>query len=443
MLRLLIAIATMAAGAAALATTVASGSDSVATPAYVTAAAQQGDLLVTLSTTGTLAARVSVTVGSQLSGQVSELLVDFNDTVHAGQVLARLDPRTSEARVREAEASLLVAEARVALARAALERSETQVSAAERQVAEAAAFVDRARVMVDNAARTAERTARLRATQAAAAVEDAKAAHAVALADLRAAEARLGATEQGVLAAKAERRSAEAEIRHAEAAVGQQRAVVDQARLELERTYIRAPIDGMIIGRDVDVGQTVAASLESPTLFSIVEDLGKMRVVASVDEADISRVRVGQRAVFTVDAYPEQNFAAEVVEIRKAPRVVQGVVSYTVLFAAENPDALLMPGMTAIIHLVTDQATGTLQVPNAALRFRPSAVGTMAEAPEGGVVWILEADGSVSPVPVTLGISDGVTTQVLSEGLQPGQQVVLGVNNPPEASSFLAHLIGG
>jgi HlyD family secretion protein len=252
--------------------------------------------------------------------------------------------------------------------------------------------------------------------------------------------------EQAVLAARADLRSAEAALRNAQAAVAQQRAALDQARLDLERTHVRAPIDGVIIGRDVDVGQTVAASLESPTLFSIAEDLRRMHVFVSIDEADISRVRVEQHAVFAVDAFPGRRFAARIIEIRKAPRIVQGVVAYTVVFSANNPDQLLMPGMTAVVEVITERVSDAVTVPNAALRFQPSPADAGTAAADTGslegsaaTVWLLEKGGPV-PVIVQIGMTDGAATEVLGASLQPGQNVVVGRAGPPERPSFLSRL---
>jgi HlyD family secretion protein len=415
---------------------------------YIAASVQQGDLLTSLSATGSLSARISVQVGSQLSGQISELLVDFNHVVTKGQVLARLDPRTFEAQVREAEAALRVAEARAALARAARERAVIGIEGAERQLVEAEAVADRVRVMQRNAERAYDRMERLQATLARATVEDAEAEVAAAGADLRAAEARTGVIQQAVFAARADLRSAEAEVENAKAAVAQQQAGLDQARLDLERTFIRSPIDGVVIGRDADVGRTVAASLESPTLFAIVEDLRKMHVFAAVDEADISRVRVGQDASFSVDAYPGLRFSAQVIEIRKAPRVAQGVVAYTVVFSADNPDELLMPGMTAVVQLITDRIAGALKVPNAALRFQPPDSDTLmlnngAEgfAGQSETVWLLGADGVPAPVRIATGVTDGTATEVLDGVLRSGQNVIVGIADSPDARSWLRRLL--
>jgi HlyD family secretion protein len=233
-------------------------------------------------------------------------------------------------------------------------------------------------------------------------------------------------------------------LKNAQAQVVQTQAALRQAQVDLDRTFIRAPVDGTVVGRSVDVGQTVAASLQAPTLFTIAQDLRQMQVDTNVDEADVGRVKLGQTAIFTVDSFPGRTFSGEVVQIRKAPLVVQNVVTYDVVVTAANPEQRLLPGMTANVRIIIQQKDNVLQVPNAALRFRPP--GT--EPPErertgrpispgrggtaGGRVWVVGTNGAPTAVPVQLGIGDGTFTEVLKGDLAEGQPVIVGLVTPGE-----------
>ena len=247
-----------------------------------------------------------------------------------------------------------------------------------------------------------------------------------------------------VRAAEAQLRVTEAMLKNAAAQVVQNEAALRQAQVDLERTFIRAPVDGTVVGRSVDVGQTVAASLQAPTLFTIAQDLRNMQVDTNVDEADVGRVKVGQAATFTVDSFPGRVFTGEVVQIRKAPLVVQNVVTYDVVVTAKNPEQRLLPGMTANVRIVIEQKESVLQVPNAALRFRPAGM----EAPErerparpgggsgrggggpAGRVWVLGPDGKPAALTIQLGIGDGTYTEVAKGDVKEGQQVIVGVAVP-------------
>jgi HlyD family secretion protein len=253
-----------------------------------------------------------------------------------------------------------------------------------------------------------------------------------------------------VTAAEAQLRVAEAMLKNAVAQVAQNEAAQRQAQVDLDHTFIRAPVDGVVVGRTVDVGQTVAASLQAPTLFTIAQDLRNMQVDTNVDEADVGRVKVGQATTFTVDSFPGRTFSGEVVQIRKAPLVVQNVVTYDVVVSAKNPEQRLLPGMTANVRIIIDQKEGVLQVPNAALRFRPPGVET-AERPArpgagpgggsrgGGAptgrVWILGPDGKPAALSLQLGIGDGTYTEVVRGELKEGHLVIVGVALPGERPS--------
>lgn len=296
-------------------------------PRYRFGKVERGPIVATVSATGTLNPVTSVQVGTQVSGQIKELFVDFNSPVKRGQLVARIDPETFEYRVRQAQAD---AEA----ARSALGRAQVNLLNAQRELA-----------------RTKELVARNFVS--AAELETRQAAYELAAAD----------------------------VKNAQAIVAQREASLASAKVDLARTEIRAPVDGIVIKRSVDVGQTVAASLQAPELFVIAKDLRDMQVETSIDEADVGRIRVGQRATFTVDAFPGRTYAGEVKQIRKAAQSVQNVVTYTVLVSADNDDGRLMPGMTANVRIITDTRDSVLKVPNAALRFRPP--GESAPAPTG------------------------------------------------------------
>jgi HlyD family secretion protein len=269
------------------------------------------------------------------------------------------------------------------------------------------------------------------------------------VAQVNASKAQEDAQVSAVRAAEAQLRVTEAMLKNAVANVVQNEAALRQAQVDLERTYIRAPVDGTVVGRSVDVGQTVAASLQAPTLFTIAQDLRNMQVDTNVDEADVGRVKVGQTATFTVDSFPGRTFTGEVVQIRKAPLVVQNVVTYDVVVTAKNPEQRLLPGMTANVRIVIDQKEGVLQVPNAALRFRPAGVeapererparpapgssgggGGRAGGAPGGRVWVLGPDGKPAMVQLQLGIGDGTYTEVAKGEIKEGQQVIVGVVAP-------------
>jgi HlyD family secretion protein len=414
---------------------------------YITAPVERGDLRTTLSATGTLSALVTVKVGSQLSGQIAELLVDFNDEVRQGQPLARLDPRTFEAKVREAEAALEVARAKVLAERAALDIAAAELAVERSRLKMAAARGESASARLLESERSFRRSEILAkgATLAQTHVDQASTAYLSAAAELRATEAETKAVEEGVAAARARRAMAEAGLQFARAAEQQGTAALEQARIDLTRTVIRAPTDGVVIGRDVDRGQTVAASLEAPTLFTIAQNLQQMEVLANIDEADIGRVRVGQVAAFTVDAHPGRVFGAAVTQIRKAPQLVQNVVTYTVVLSTANADLALLPGMTAVARITVDEAEGVLKVPNAALRFQPpepaaaqgAVAGEAGDAGTGALVWVPGEDGAPVPRRVALGRSDGSATELLGDALAPGQEVIVGTIPAPERRSFL------
>ena len=357
-------------------------------PRFNTTAVSRQDIVQTVEATGTLGAVTTVQVGSQVSGTIQSLHADFNSRVRKGQVIARLDPSLMQAQVDQAAATITRLEADQQSTRAALEDAQTRLR--------------RAQTLADQGL--------------------------IARADLDTAQSAA--------------RQAEASLQGAQAQIVQARAALNQNQVNLSHTVITAPVDGIVISRNVDVGQTVAASMSAPTLFVIAKDLTEMQVEASVDEADIGRIQQGQAVTFGVDAYPGEVFTGTVSQIRLQPQVVQNVVSYTTVIDVPNPEGKLKPGMTANVSIEIARADDVLAVPNAALRFQPSAneAGPSAgqgrrQRPEGrrgdgqaaGRVWTVSGDGKLQPVRVHTGLSNGTATAILDGNLQEGTTVVTGL----------------
>jgi HlyD family secretion protein len=393
---------------------------------YLTAEVATGRIRRTVSATGALQAVTTVEVSSQLSGQISRLDADFNDPVRVGQALATLDQRGFEARVVQAESEVQMARENAAILSAKLDEARGLEDEAGMQRKVFGARIDLARIELDAAQRQFIRADRLAARGAAAVatVEDTRSARDAAAAKLREAEALAIAHEHAVASRQAGRREVEAELANAEAALPLRDAALVLARLDLERSTIRAPIDGVVVGRNVEPGQTIAASLDAPVLFTIAGDLAKMEIHANIDETDIGAIAVGQAAEFTVDAFPGQTFPARVSEIRKAARLVQGVVTYTVVLQTENPDGLLLPGMTSIVRIAVEETGAVRTVPLAALRF--TGDGAVGEAGAGKTLWVLEGDGNIEPRKVAFGLDDGSVVAVLDGDLAAGERVVTG-----------------
>ena len=317
-------------------------------PQYRLAKVERGPMTAVVIASGTLNAVTTVQVGSQISGQIKEIHADFNSPVKANQIIARIDPATFELRVNQARADLDAAQSAVAVARSGLAAQQAEVGRVRVNLGDAERDYERKRALVEK--------------------------NYISPAELDKARTLLDATREQLKAVQAQIRVNEAQVNSALASVKQRESLLRQAQVDLERTIIRAPVDGTVILRNVDAGQTVAASLQAPVLFTIARDLRDMQVEAAIDEADVGRLRAGQPATFTVDAFPRRNFGGEIVQIRKSPVNVQNVVSYTVVISARNPDLSLLPGMTANVRIVVEQRESALKVPNAALRFRPAGV---------------------------------------------------------------------
>ena len=394
---------------------------------FRTAPVTRGSVASTVSATGAPNAVVTVQVGSQVSGNILALYADFNTRVKKGQVVARIDPEIYQARVDQANAALNAAQAAVVNAQAGIEKAKADVASAQAAVANAQANVVKAQSAVNDAkSKLGRRTALV--DQGILSREDGETAQATydqAVAELTAANAQVVASQSNVNAAQAQVRVGETQLSSAQANVKQARAALVQAQADLAHTYILAPVDGVVVSRNIDVGQTVAASLQAPTLFQIAEDLTKMQVDTNVSEADVGRVTVGMPATFTVDAYPGTTFRGAVSSIRKAPINVQNVVTYDVVISVPNADLKLFPGMTANVRILVDNHADVLRIPNAALRFRPADAGAPAKGRNSAkLVWTLDEKGKPQGVPVTLGLTDGTYTEVTGGGLKAGDAVI-------------------
>jgi HlyD family secretion protein len=380
------------------------------------------------------------------------VFVSFNDIVKAGQPIAQLDQEIFAAHVDEAKAALSVAEATAQVQGAALERARVAVVNAQTAKRLAEAQSAAAAAKQEDAERDFQRKLQLAPTGS---VTDRELGQVRAHRDAGAAEVRASLEQvqmktEAIAIAEAERHMAEANVENARAVVEQKQATLDQARLDLDRTVLRAPIDGIIIKRDVNPGQTVAVSLEAKTLFKIANDLRQMEVHGKIDEADIGQVQVGQTSEFTVDAYPNRTFGGQVLQIRKSPEVVQNVVTYTTIISAPNPSLLLMPGMTAQLRIVVSDTGEVLKIPSQALRFQPSGIGAASDrqlASQGGsgdsaTVWVVGHDGQPSPITVKMGVRDDNSSALLEGPLTEGRHVIVGVANSRNKAGYFGIRLG-
>ena len=328
------------------------GADNAAS--YRTARIERGALVAAVSSSGSVNPVSQVSVGSQVSGQIKELLADFNTEVKRGQLIARIDPESFEYKVRQATADL--------------ESTRAAVLNAQANANAVLASVSKARLDADNAQRDLQRK------------QDLLERDFISQADFENARNSAGTLAETLKVVQAQLEVARAQVASAQAVVKQREAALAQAKVDLDHTEIRSPVDGIVIKRSVDLGQTVAASLQAPEIFIIARNLQDMQVEASIDEADIARVRAGQNVSFTIDAFPGRSFEGRVNQIRKAAISSQNVVTYTVVVGFSNPGSLLLPGMTANVRIVTDTRQDALKVPNAALRVRIAGVEPAAAA---------------------------------------------------------------
>jgi len=367
-------------------------SNKKATPLrYETVQVDSGRIVAKVTATGTLSALVTVQVGSQVSGRIQQIFVDYNTPVKKGQLIAKIDPQLFEAAVEQARANLMAAQGNLA-------KAQAQAVDAERQYRRTRALSERqliAQAEVDTA-------------QTNAAV-------------------------------------ANAQIEAAKGSVAQAQAALHQAQVNLAYTNITSPTNGVVISRSVDVGQTVAASLQAPILFLIAEDLAKMQVNTSVAEADVGKLKAGMKATFTVDAYPSERFTGLVRQIRNSPQVVQNVVTYDAVIDVENAELKLKPGMTANVTFIYAEKEEALRAPNAALRFRPPpellkglpqrVAGQSSEgsAPDRRTVWLLRGE-TPEAVSLKLGISDGSVTEVVEGEVRVGDRLITDIRGEASAS---------
>jgi len=346
------------------------------TPAMATTPIRRGDLVAEVSATGTLGPLVEVQVGSQVSGTIHRIHVDFNSRVTAGQLIAEIEPSLIAAAVAQAEAN-----------------AKSAVAAREKAV-----------VAVHDAQRRLDRLRKLSQEKI------------ISDNDLDAAQFAVEA--------------AQAEERVQEATVGQRQAALEQARVDLAHTHIYAPIDGIVISRDVDVGQTVAASLQTPTLFVIAGDLSRMQIETEVDEAFIGRLAEGQPVTFTVFAYPERAFRGTLSQVRLNPTVEAGVVKYNCIIHVDNPDHALKPGMTATVAIEVERREGVLQVPNGALRFIPDPLPPETEdlrdrlGRDETILWLANGD-QLRPVIAQVGLVGEAATEVSGADITEGVPVAV------------------
>lgn len=350
--------------------------DKETTVKYKTVKVEKGNLSSFVTANGTVNPVTTVLVGSQISGMIKKLYADYNTQVKKGQLIAEIDPDIFQAQVSQTKAKLENAKAAYLNVQADILNAQSNVEASK-------ANVIKARVALEDARRNLERASQLfsRNLIAASDRDAAQTAYDSAAAQLEAAFAQKKAAEAQVEASKARLESARAQIKQAE-------AELELAQVNLNHTRITAPVNGIVISRNVDVGQTVAASLQAPTLFTIAQDLTDMQVETNVSEADIGRVYIGQLATFTVDAFPQMTFQGKVTEIRNAPQTIQNVVTYNVIVQVKNPDLRLRPGMTANVSILVAQRNNVLKIPNAALRFRPDFArkDAMASSPKPAMV---------------------------------------------------------
>lgn len=397
---------------------------------YRLAKVEEGPIVSAVTASGTLNAVITVQVGSQLSGQIKELLADFNTKVKAGQILARLDSATLEAKKSQAEADLEAARASFNQQKAQVEKAKAEVETARAALANAKAMTERATATLEEAKREHKRQAALlgRGVSAAQEAEKAQTALQTSQADLTSSQAQEESAAAALLSAKASVKVAEAQLAAAAALIRQRKAALKEIQVELDQSVITSPIECIVIHRNVDVGQTVAASFQAPTLFTIAQNLRQMEVWANVDETDIGRVAEGMPTSFTVDAYPGVSFPGRVKMIRLQPQNIQNVVTYTVIISAENPEGKLLPGMTANVQIISERREKVLKVPNTALRFRPAGA---AEVAQSGQVWVIGLNGQPKAVAVRLGLGDGSFTEIESAELKAGSEVIIGTERAP------------
>jgi HlyD family secretion protein len=408
---------------------------------YDTVPVERGSIQARVTATGNLNAVVDVLVSSQVSGNIKALYADWNSKVKKGQLVAIIDPEIFQAQVDQASATFRSAHAATITAQAQLEKAKSDLSTANATEKNAEAIAAKDLANETNAKAQSQR-AEVLLTEQIIAQQDydtAKANYDAAQAQVTADQAQIEAAKQNIQSAQASIQVAESQLATAQAQERQAQATLQQAQINLGHTRIMAPVDGTVIARRMDVGQTVASTLNPPTIFEIAQDLTKMQVDTNVSEADVGSIAKGQKATFLVDSYPSLTFQGVVADIRKAPIVTQNVVTYDVVITVDNSGLKLFPGMTANVTILAAKLDDTLKVPNAVLRFRPSAAvlkktGLPAPKVDKQQVYVLSG-GKLEAVPVTFGLSDGRYTAITSDQLRPGVQAVVRATMNGAASS--------
>jgi len=373
------------------------GTSRDAQPAFFTSKVERGDVRDVVDSTGTINAVTTVLVGSQVSGRIATLKADFNSVVKKGQVIAEIDPALFRGALLQAEADLKSTEANLAVARAELDKAKAVLVQTKADYGRAATLATQDSIAMQQ-------------------VDLSKANYESAIATVA---------------------SDKAAIQQAEAQVKLKAAAVSIARTNLDYTVIRSPIDGTVVARNVDVGQTVAASLQAPTLFTIARDLAKMQVYAKIDESNVGRVKLGRMATFKVDSFPKETFRGIISQVRMNPTTIQNVVTYDAVIEFDNLELKLFPGMTAYVTIPVASAEGVLKIPNAALRFTPQLSKLKAdefnrrlgiETGPRTVVWKLH-DGELEPARIELGVTDHsytAVTGILKGELREGDDLITG-----------------
>ena len=377
---------------------------------YRMAAIDRGQITASVRATGTLTPVTTVLVGSQLSGQIVEILADYNSQVKAGQVVARLNSDQIKTRRDAAKADLDQAKADLVVKRAQLDRARTARTKADSTIRDLEAQRDRTKAQLADAQRTLSRQSELfsRGAGAQQGLDSARTQADVQTASLASSEAQIASAKAELNGLAADIQLAEGQVQGGQAVIDQRDAKLRDILIDLERTDIRSPVDGVVVLRQIDLGQTVAASLNTPTLFQIAQDLRVIDIYANIDEADVGRLKPGQPVTFTVNAYPNRTFQGRVELVRLGAQTIQNVVTYTGVVRVENRDMALLPGMTANLQIVTEDRRDALRVPNAALRFRPAgataALATPAAnetgTPQRGVAALRERlEAELKPTP--------------------------------------------
>lgn len=355
---------------------------------YKTAVVDRGDILEKITATGTINPVITVRVGSQVSGRITKIYADFNSQVKKGQVIAQLETDIYQAKVKQADANLNLAQAQTREARVF--------------------FLD-----AENNLRRINKLSK-----------------------------GLVASERDLEVAETNYEAAKAAFSAAQAKKEQSRALLNSTKVDLEYTTIYSPVDGIVISRNCDVGQTVVSTFQTPDLFLIAQDLTKMQVEAYVDEADIGKIQVGQEVLFTVDAFPKRTFSGNVSQVRFAPKQEQNVVTYATIIEVANPDLVLRPGMTATVSIIANEKKDVLRIPNIALRFKADPADKYLyhydeeKDKDSGdeeellnlqqSLWIINGSGQVKRIPIKAGISDGRYTEVLNGSIDKGEKVIVG-----------------